>query len=501
MESSPLPAGTVELNESKIVWLLCFLAAVHVFIFSAAFPFFNNVDEMEQFDLVLKYSHGGAPRKKEAISPDAAGYIALMNSYAYFGMPEKFPGGQLPPPLWSEPSAKKQDDAAARSALWRILPSYEFSQAPLYYLVAGGWWRIGQWMGLHDGPLVYWLRFLNVAFVAALVWLGNAAARMIFPKNPVLRLGVPTLLAFLPQTAFYSIGNDVLPALCFGVTFICLLKWLSTENPSVWQGAAMGLAFASAYLAKMTDLPLLAVAAAAILFKTAQDLRRGKLKARLLSLAVFLVCSEPPIFAWMIWCKSNFGDLTGSSAKAQFLGWTVKPFAEWLHHPIFTPGGLWTYLSGQLGTFWQGEFVWHDQTMALPGTDSIYTMLSLILIVPALPGLRANPDPLQRQALRFSLGCLAAALGFFALLSIIYDFHNCPAPSRQFPYFQAGRMLLGMLIPFLLLFVYGLDRALDRFGNGMKFSTLGAIVSAMLALEIATDWRVFSNEYNWFHLP
>jgi hypothetical protein len=34
-----------ESNESKWVFLFCLLAAIHVFVFSAAFPFFNNVDE------------------------------------------------------------------------------------------------------------------------------------------------------------------------------------------------------------------------------------------------------------------------------------------------------------------------------------------------------------------------------------------------------------------------------------------------------------------------
>jgi len=27
------------------------------------------------------------------------------------------------------------------------------------------------------------------------------------------------------------------------------------------------------------------------------------------------------------------------------------------------------------------------------------------------------------------------------------------------------------------------------------------MILAMLILETATNWRAFSNEYNWFHLP
>ena len=61
--------------------------------------------------------------------------------------------------------------------------------------------------------------------------------------------------------------------------------------------------------------------------------------------------------------------------------------------------------------------------------------------------------------------------------------------------------MLGVLIPFLTLIVYGLDRLLSRFGNTVKLAVLGAMIPGMLALEIATNWPAFSNEYNWFHLP
>jgi hypothetical protein len=62
-------------------------------------------------------------------------------------------------------------------------------------------------------------------------------------------------------------------------------------------------------------------------------------------------------------------------------------------------------------------------------------------------------------------------------------------------------MLLGSLIPFLLLMVCGLDRVLSRVGMAPKFFILAAMILAMLAGEIATDWPVFSNNFNWFHLP
>ena len=98
------------------------------------------------------------------------------------------------------------------------------------------WWRLGKACGFHDGRLLYWVRFLNILFVIALVWLGFVAARMIFPGNPFLKIGVPALLTFFPQTAFYSIQNDALSPLTFGATFICLVKFLRADMPGVRLG-------------------------------------------------------------------------------------------------------------------------------------------------------------------------------------------------------------------------------------------------------------------------
>lgn len=455
------------------------------------------------FDLVVKYSHGRLPRGKETISPDSATYIALFSSCAYFGTPDKFPGGVMPPPPWTERPEKMRQDLALNSAAWRSLENYEVSQPPLYYALTGVVWRAGQWLKMDAGRLLYSLRFLNVALVVTLVWLGYFTARTIFPENCFLWLGVPTLIAFLPQTAFYSIGNDVVSPLCFGVAFLFLLKWLSSEKPSMLTCSATGLAFAATYLSKTTNLPFLMVALAVLLFKAGQRGRHQTLRATSIPLLAFFGCAALPVLAWMIWCKLSFGDYTGSKLKMEHFGWTVKPFPEWWHHPIFSPAGLWTYLSGQLATFWQGEFLWHSRPLALPGSNVVYTILSLLLPLAALSAFKSpsKGTPLQRQALGLSIVCFATGLIFFAFLSIVYDFHDCPNPSREHPYFQAGRMLLGGLIPFLLLFVYGMDRALERFGNATKFITLAVLIFAMFISEIATDWPAFSNPYNWFHLP
>ncbi|HTV40057.1 MAG TPA: DUF2142 domain-containing protein [Candidatus Sulfotelmatobacter sp.] len=532
-----VPVGFKAGSEKKIALLLCTLAAVHVFVFSAAFPFFNNVDEPSHFDLIVKYSHGHIPPGRETFSPDASAYLTLFSSCAFMGTPANFPNHQMPAPLWTETPDQMRHDFQATRAAWQTQYDYEVSQTPLYYSLCGLWWRAGQCLGLGMGHLLYWMRFLNIVLVAASVWLAYAVARMVFPGcNPFLRLAPSLLLAFMPQTAFYSLTNDILSPVCFGLAFFCLLKWRSlssfpssspalrslgeggssnadtlkrghqTSNRQFLLAAATGLAFAATWLCKATNLPLLAVAGFALLVQTLRTFRQSGWRAAAPALVAVAVAA-PPVIRWAAWCKLHYGDFSGSKLKMEKLGWTLKAFPEWWHHPIFSPLGAWTYLTGQLSTFWQGEFTWHNVPMALPGTATIYTVASVALIVLALPRMfsrnqsPSNPDTTDRGALQLGFICFMASLGFFALMSIIYDFHDCPNPSRDDPYFHAGRMLLGALIPFLLLIVSGLDQALYRFNSRTKFIVLGVLISAMLASEIVTDWPAFSNPYNWFHLP
>jgi hypothetical protein len=493
-----------ERSERKIILLLCLLAAVHVFIFSATFPFFNNVDEQAHLDLAIRYSHLQIPRAIDTPCAEVLPFISVYGTIEYLWPPESQPGKRIPPPPWTLPINVIAKNLLDKEAVWKaMVKNHEASQPPLYYSLAGLWWHLGKLIGFDGGQLLYWLRFLDILVIIALVWLGYLAARLVFPENLFVRLGVPALIAFIPQTAFYSIQNDVLSPVCFGAAFICVVKFLRAEIPDLRLGIFTGLALAATFLTKISNLPLLAVSGAAILFKAAQLARTGKLRAASPSLVALALCAGLPMAAWLAWCKHTFGDFTGTAAKIQFLGWTHKSFAEWWHHPIFTPHGLWTFFSGLMATFWQGEFMWDRQPLALPSADRIYVLASIfftgIALVNLLPRSKAVTAP-QRQALWLGFGCFAAAVAFLGFLSIIYDFHNCFYPSHEHPYFTSGRLMLGALIPFLLLFVFGLDRALKNFSGAAKFSTLAAIIFFMLVTEITIDWPIFQNPYNWFHM-
>ena len=141
--------------------------------------------------------------------------------------------------------------------------------------------------------------------------------------------------------------------------------------------------------------------------------------------------------------------------------------------------------------------------LALPLVDWFYVISSIILVLVALVALLPRfklASGWQRQALALCFLNVAAAVTFLGFLSVIFDFHNNINPSREHPYFTLGRLMLGALIPFLLLYLYGLDRVLNRMSLRAKFLVLALLILFMLVSEITADWPVFFSQYNWFHM-
>jgi hypothetical protein len=52
------------------------------------------------------------------------------------------------------------------------------------------------------------------------------------------------------------------------------------------------------------------------------------------------------------------------------------------------------------------------------------------------------------------------------------DFGYCVYPSRNFPYFASGRLIAGCLVPFALLYVYGLRQFVPRRVPGLLLALL-----------------------------
>jgi Predicted membrane protein (DUF2142) len=498
-------------NERILIFLLCFIAAIRVFVFSAAFPFFSNIDEDLHFDLITHYSHARVPRNFEPLQDETLSWIVPYASPEFLFTPEQFPGGKFPPPLWKQSRPDVGADIAATRAEWSSEINFESSQPPLYYILANLWWWIGKRIGFGGIQSLYWIRFLNVFLIALMVWLGYVIARTVAPDRVELRLGVPLLLAFIPQNVFYAINNDVLSPVCFGTLFLCVLQWLRGNRPTFLLGALTGLAIAATYLTKLSNLPLIGVALVVIIAKSLLITRRTP-HAGLMAFAAIVICAAIPIGSWMLWTQYQFGDLTGSTAKIALLGWTRKPFTDWWQHPIFTPRGLWIFWSDLIASFWRGEVKWHGQTLRCSLVDGFYAISSLALLVAALIGLRnkAALSTFQRQAIGIAALSFIVSVGFLALLSIQFDFGNCVNPSRAHPYFTSGRLLSGALIPFALFYVYGISylfrllsprlQQAGRTNSAVPLIVLGLIVVFVTASEILTMRTVFASDHNWFHL-
>ncbi|HEV2046515.1 MAG TPA: DUF2142 domain-containing protein, partial [Chthoniobacterales bacterium] len=491
-------------HERRLIFALCFLAALRVFVFSAAFPFFNNVDEQAHVDLVIKYSHGYLPRSLDQFSAESARYFAVYSSPDYFLKPAQFDGEKFPPPNWTLPPKECDRVLSEAVPVWQSRQNHESSEPPLYYALAGCWLNLGKILGVTDGCLLYWIRFLNIFIAAALVWLGFVAARLIFPDRHLPQIGVPLLLAVWPQSALYSVQSDALSPFFFGIAFIGLIILLRSESPCVRLGLTVGLALAATILTKTSNLPLLITAGAVLVFKLWPLKKSGRLRQASPSL-IALVCSAAiPIGAWIAWNYHSAGDFTGTAAKIQLLDWTRKPIADWWHHPLFTLHGMKEFSSPLLASFWRGEFIWHGERLTSSTVDLFYWISSIVAVVVAAMGLWprfARVTNLQRESLGLALLSFAALVGFLALLSIAFDFGDCPYPSRAHPFFTSGRLLNAAAIPFFLLYVCAID-LVTRWAKQKWLgpAALGAIALFVAISQCVVNWPAFASQYNFFQM-
>ena len=498
------PLGFAMPHERKLISLLCAIAAVRVFMFSAAFPFFNNVDEQAHVDLVMKYSRGELPRDLGHYSSEAAYYIALYGTPEFLMAPQQFETNDFPSPNWILP-VEQRDAAINRiSAWWRSNENHESGEPPLYYAIAGLWLNLGRVIGITGAWLLYWVRFLNVFVAGTLVWTGFVAAKVVFPDRQFIHLSVPMLLAVWPQATFYSIQSDPLSPLCFGIAYIGLVKLLKAEPPSLRLANWTGLALAATCLVKTTNIPLLLVAGIALIFEIRKPNEKCALRDLLLPLAALIISALAPIAVWFAWNYHTFGDFTATGSKIDFLGWTRKPISNWWPHPIFTIHGVKEFWPELIASFWRGEFVWHARRLASQTADAFYWMSSTLALglaaISLFPRLTKLTE-IQREALWLAFSSFAVLVLFVALLSMAFDFGLCLYPSREHPYFTSGRLLSAAAVPFFLLCAWALDWTTCRVtSNWLRLFVFGGIVVALTIPQTLLNCRAFSSHYNFFHM-
>lgn len=487
-------------NDKWIIALLCILAAARVFFYSASFPFFTNLDEQAHLDLVIKYSSGHYPQSFEKLSTETAYYIPRYESPEYFNVAADQPGGKFQAPPWTKSESSMLRYYQEGTVFWSSnYVNHESSQAPLYYLAAGIWKNIGELLGITGGHLLYWIRFLNILFIVSLVVIASKIAKELFPDDAFLTFAVPALVAFIPQDSYYTIENDVLSPVFFGVTFLFLIKYINSQLRSTPLAIATGISIAATMLVKTTNLPLLPVVLISILLIAKKS--RKVNREFFLSLSIIFTCAIIPLIVWCTRNYQTFGDFTGSIEKIKILGWTTKAISDWYPHPIFSISGMKEFLSGLIATFWRGELIWNKATISNHVLDLFFIISTIIFLSVAV--IVKNDDGTSKNKIinRIAIACVLSMIAYMGILSISFDFGNCENPSRAHPYFVSGRLITSVLIPFSVLYLQGmkiLTRPLKN--NNYKLLVLAIVISFISISEFKDHESVFKSPYNYFHL-
>jgi hypothetical protein len=257
---------------------------------------------------------------------------------------------------------------------------------------------------------------------------------------------------------------------------------------------------ALAFLNKITNITMLALLVPIIIFKTRQTIIDKKFKENIFKLLALIIVSITPVVLWMIRNHFVLGDITGTLAKSDYLGWKIKPFGQIWHHPIFSLNGAAFFLGELTKSFWRGEFVCHLKTISSKITDSFYVISTGVFVLVSLISLFRNKHRQERTVLVTSFILIAASVMMLAVSSILYDYGECWYPSQEHPYITSGRLILTALVPFLIIYLNGLEKALKMLR--LRFNPLILVVIIAIAItlsEIILSWKVFASPYNWFH--
>ena len=499
------PQDPTQRRERWIVAGLAAFAALRVFVFAAAFPFFHNVDEHMHVDLVLKYARGFLPGPEDAhFEADTARYLLFQGSPEYMVQPDPKTGRGMSGPRQKK-ELRRADPKRAQRRIAEVArgTNIEAEAPPVYYVVTAGWYSLGR--SLRFGPLasLYWMRWLAVAAVAALVAVTWIALRSRYPDDAFMRLAPPLLLASFPNDLFFGVTADVLSPLLGAASFFALLD-LREGRFGLRGAVGVGLLLAVTFLNKYSNAAFLALAGLLFVGALLETWRRRTSLGSLAPWACMGVGAAVGILPWLIRNALVVGSVTGTHRKIAWLDWALKEPAEWFDHPLFTLSGWAEYLPSLIANFWRGEFVWHRERIANGTVDDVYVISTAVLL--AVAGVAWVRRRGSREGLRLegcALGLCALGVGLLAGLSLLFQYTTWGAPRVDFPYLASGRLLGGAFAPFAILYVRGIRQSTSwlpgRWAAWAAWAALAAVVAVCVGSEIALSRGVFASEFNWYH--
>jgi hypothetical protein len=474
---------------------LCVAAALKTLFFSVSLPFFA-VDEEVHFDTIHKLASGYQIQPTlPSVDHESAEIIELYQSPLFLKTPD--PGQPwVPASWWCRPNQDRlPPQFEERTAVWQHIDNIEINAPPAYYLIAAVWYKLGKLMGYSGLFLLYWLRSLNAIGFGFLVLFSWMFVRECYPDNSFLHIAVPLFLLVFPQDCFLAITPNSLSATFMSLTLLLCAKLVKRPDRSFWfyllTGAAAAITALMGFGNFTACIPLFWVAWQA--FRARSSTRPDRLKP-----LAMLAAAGLPVGAWLLRNYLVLGNWSGSKSKQEYLTWTVKPLSQIFHHPIFSREGFQYFVTTLSRNFWRGELLWHAAPR-VGWIDPFYLWCSLIFCSVFLFYVLKKKDRSVTESFSdtTSIVMVAASILFLVILSLPFDFGRCFYPSEARPYFVSGRIIIGILLPFLILFLSGLQIICGWISKRLNPLYVAIPLAAIIFItEAALFFPIFSSRFN-----
>ncbi len=455
---SPIPNLQAR-KEWLLILLLLLIMIIKGALWSLAFPLWQGPDEDDHYAVIQFIGENGRlPDVGDEILPDE---VTLSRELADVGRldyrPEQRQG-------WSDSSVGlreadfRQLPEAVRTSTNLGTTGKLMHATPLYYIIAAIPYRL---IG-YDGDLLLRMqvqRLFAVLLSAPIVIVAYLIARLLFPADALMRLTIPTLVAFHPQltqmTAVISVDGFffVLYSL---LIFLCLL--VLRDGLSYKLAVGIGITFTVGVLIKPTLNGFAPLVALLVLYDWWR--RKGERWSVVWAALLMNVIILLPVTAWMVRSLRLNNDLFYFNPVLKGHRIINNPFYDYapLQHAFDYFQSVW----GGMFVTWWAHFGWVD-TPLQPWVYNVLRLLTLLAIVGlALQLGRAwhhRPTFAQWQAGQRMAPVLV--WGFLALTLLVpivliqgYDL------SFWWQYGNGrglqGRYWLGTIIPMLTFFLLGL---------------------------------------------
>lgn len=452
---------------------------------SAAYPFFGTSDELPNFDTALKWARGYNYHDTTFV------YDTLTLEMAHEVQSDQYLIGELQNPSFM-PIINLQY-RTPKDVFVDVFAKIEHQQShssPIYYLPVGTIFHSlpNSWSPYAK---LYTLRFCNViiAFFLAFFLLKTLA---LFYADIRIIAAAGLLFAAIPQSIYYFINIDILSALTSVVTFYFAL--LLIQQQKLKWAVLLGLLAAIAVLVKASAL-VASFCAFLMVLLAFLSFNRKKWITILASVIAFCVGLVPTLMMRKMAGVGYFA----TRYKLEILTWTEKEWSDYLPHVLFTKSGVSVFFNKTWSSWWLGENLWNGGPMYSDKVGTVFAAITLVFLVVFLVNtIQKRKERSLLQLLRYITWLtISGYFVLFAYLSIKHDFGICVYPSSFFPVFVSGRLMLGMLFPFVFLLVDSLHFLLRKSQNVLIFSVLAWL--ALLLFELYFTHEVFFDQKNFFH--